>query len=148
MRTLINTSNHHVVQIKVCLFSQVSCIGIAFPTCLNINNILCHYAPSTKDEEEEGGDAKLMTLHNGDLVKIELGVHNDGHPVLLAYSLVVGGGAEDPLILAARQILRVHLEEIKAGVDTIDASKKINQFVSGLDVKFFEGTWDAQLTDK
>jgi ERBB-3 binding protein len=126
--------------------SQASFIGVAFPTCLNINNILCHYAPSTKDEEE--GDSRLTTLHNGDLVKIELGVHDGGHPVLLAYSLVVGGGAEDPLIMAAHQILRVHLEEIRAGVDTLEASKKINQFVSGLDVKFFEGTWDLQLTDE
>lgn len=136
-RPPINTSNHCVLQNKV--FTLPSLIrpitGIAFPTCLNINNILCHFAPIKDDED----DPKLTTLHTGDIVKIELGVHSGGYPALLAFSIVVGGDMNDPLLVAARQILQVHLQEIRAGVDTHDAAKKIQQFVSGLDVKFFEG---------
>ena len=81
----------------------------------------------------------MSILHTGDLVKIELGVHSGGYPGLLAYSIVVGRSVDDPLLVIARQILQVHFQEIKAGVDTYDAAKKINQFVSGLEVKFFEG---------
>lgn len=66
-------------------------------------------------------------------------MHSGGYPALLAYSIVIGGDTKDPLLLAAHQILQAHIQEIKAGVDTYDAAKKIQQFVSGLDVRFFEG---------
>lgn len=44
--------------------------GIAFPTCISVNNVCGHYSP-LKDESS--------TLNNGDLAKIDLGVHIDGY---------------------------------------------------------------------
>ena len=66
------------------------------------------------------------------MVKIELGVHSDGYPVLLAYSIVIGGDAKDPLLLAAHQILQVHLKKSRLVLTPIDAAKKINS--SSLDL--------------
>ena len=43
--------------------------GIAFPTCISVNNICGHFSP-LKDESH--------TLKSGDLAKIDLGVHVDG----------------------------------------------------------------------
>jgi hypothetical protein len=43
--------------------------GIAFPTCMSINNTVCHFTPVTGDE---------TTIKAGDLIKFDLGCHIDG----------------------------------------------------------------------
>nr|QBK89270.1 MAG: metallopeptidase family M24 [Mimivirus LCMiAC02] len=57
--------------------------GIAFPTCISINNIAGHFSPHSND---------LTTIATGDLVKIELGVHIDSFPAMIAYTVVVTDG--------------------------------------------------------
>ena len=54
--------------------------GIAFPTCITVNNVAGHFSPHSND---------LTTISAGDLVKIELGVHIDGFPAMVAYTVVV-----------------------------------------------------------
>lgn len=56
--------------------------GIAFPTCISINEIAGHYSPCPEDS---------VKLQNGDLVKIELGAHIDGYSANVAHTIVVGG---------------------------------------------------------
>ena len=36
--------------------------GIAFPTCISVNNCVCHFSPLKSDAD--------VTLHTGDLVKM------------------------------------------------------------------------------
>ena len=43
--------------------------GIAFPTCISVNNVMGHYSPM-KDES--------TPLADGDVAKIDLGCHLDG----------------------------------------------------------------------
>jgi len=43
--------------------------GIAFPTCISVNNIFGHYSPM--------GDESTL-LSEGDIAKIDLGCHLDG----------------------------------------------------------------------
>lgn len=43
--------------------------GIAFPTCISVNNIVGHYSPLKSEDS---------ILKKGDLAKISLGVHIDG----------------------------------------------------------------------
>lgn len=43
--------------------------GIAFPTCISVNNILGHYSPMADESS---------LLVEGDLAKIDLGCHLDG----------------------------------------------------------------------
>merc|ERR1712168_1248292 len=44
--------------------------GIGFPTCISVNNIICHFSPLLSEPD--------MTLADGDVVKIDFGVHIDG----------------------------------------------------------------------
>ena len=41
--------------------------GIAFPTCVSVNECVCHNSPDKDDDTE---------LKNGDMVKIDMGVSN------------------------------------------------------------------------
>lgn len=64
--------------------------GIAFPTCISKNEIAGHYQPIDKDK---GGEA--ATLKDGDIVKIDLGVHLDGFAALCATTFTVGGDEQN-----------------------------------------------------
>uniref|UniRef100_A0A4W4HIC5 Peptidase M24 domain-containing protein n=1 Tax=Electrophorus electricus TaxID=8005 RepID=A0A4W4HIC5_ELEEL len=63
--------------------------GIAFPTCVSVNNCVCHFSPLKSDPD--------YTLQDGDLVKIDLGVHVDGFISNVAHSLVVGATKDTPV---------------------------------------------------
>jgi len=54
--------------------------GVAFPTCLSINECVCHMSPLPSESQ---------TLKEGDVVKIDMGVHMDGFIALVAHTLVV-----------------------------------------------------------
>ncbi|PIO36531.1 hypothetical protein AB205_0083450 [Aquarana catesbeiana] len=60
--------------------------GIAFPTSISVNNCVCHFSPLKSDQD--------YLLKNGDLVKIDLGVHVDGFIANVAHSFVVGASKE------------------------------------------------------
>ena len=57
--------------------------GIAFPTCISVDNVICHFSPCLLDEV-----ASKQSLEIGSLVKIELGVHVDGYPALVGTSFI------------------------------------------------------------
>uniref|UniRef100_A0A668AFI0 Proliferation-associated 2G4, a n=1 Tax=Myripristis murdjan TaxID=586833 RepID=A0A668AFI0_9TELE len=52
--------------------------GIAFPTSVSVNNCVCHFSPLKSDPD--------YTLKDGDLVKIDLGVHVDGFIANVAHT--------------------------------------------------------------
>jgi len=56
--------------------------GIAFPTCVSRNNYVGFYSPLDDTEK----------IENGDIVNIELGVHIDGFPAIIGYTVVVKHG--------------------------------------------------------
>ena len=63
--------------------------GVAFPVSISPNDICGHFSPLKEDS---------FALAQGDLVKIDLGVHVDGFPALLAHTITVGGA--EPLKVA------------------------------------------------
>jgi len=71
--------------------------GIAFPTCISVNNCVGHYSPLVSEDK--------VTLVEGDLVKIDLGVHVDGYVAVVAHTAIVGGvkaeGRKADVIMAA-----------------------------------------------
>lgn len=71
--------------------------GIAFPTCISINNCICHYSPLKSDPE--------LKLKNGDLIKIDMGGHIDGYIAVVAHSLVVGASKENPITGPAANVM-------------------------------------------
>lgn len=83
--------------------------GIAFPTCLSVNEVCGHYSPC-HDES-----TKLQTE---DLVKIELGAHIDGYTANLAHTVVIGGKAKDKkaaVTLAAYDAFQAAARVVKTG---------------------------------
>lgn len=55
--------------------------GISFPTCVNVNQVVCHYSPLEED--------KLPPLVVGDVVKIDMGCHIDGFCAVVAQTFIV-----------------------------------------------------------
>jgi len=55
--------------------------GISFPTCVNVNNIVCHFAPIEDD--------KSAPLAVGDVVKVDMGCHIDGFCAVVAQTFIV-----------------------------------------------------------
>jgi len=74
--------------------------GIGFPTCLSVNEVCGHFSPLKSEP---------ATLGDGDLVKIDLGVHIDGFIALAAHTVTVGDstvtGKKADVILAAQQAI-------------------------------------------
>jgi methionine aminopeptidase len=73
--------------------------GIAFPTCISVNNICGHFSPMADES---------ATLAEGDLAKIDLGAHLDGFIAQAAHTIVVSAdpaskvsGKKAEVILAA-----------------------------------------------
>jgi methionine aminopeptidase len=58
--------------------------GVAFPVCVSSNEVCGHYSPLASENNE---------LKEGDIAKIDLGVHIDGCIALVAHTVVVGGKA-------------------------------------------------------
>lgn len=82
--------NEELAQIYSSKKSKVS-KGIAFPTCVNPNHIPAHLSPESAEDEAN------LTLKNGDVVNIMLGVQVDGFPAIVGETIVVGESKENPV---------------------------------------------------
>lgn len=51
--------------------------GVAFPTTVSVNNVLQHFSPVPSDKE-----GAAQTLKKDDVVKVVVGAHIDGYPVV------------------------------------------------------------------
>jgi len=60
--------------------------GSAFPTCISVNNCVGHYSPLVTEDK--------IILEEGDVVKIDLGVHVDGYIAVVAHTAMCGAAAE------------------------------------------------------
>jgi len=84
--------------------------GIAFPTCISVNELLGHFSP-LKDESK--------VLKKGDLAKIELACHIDGFIASAGQSVIIGDEkAEDrraDVIMAAWTAAEAALRLVQAG---------------------------------
>ena len=71
-------------------FLSIYCFsGIAFPTCISVNNVICHYSPLISEPD--------TVLADGDVVKIDMGAHIDGYIAVVAHSFVVGESKDNPV---------------------------------------------------
>lgn len=93
--------------------------GIAFPVNVSINDIAAHYTPDIDDN---------LTLHEGDLVKIDIGVHVDGYIADSAFSVCIGERSH-PLIQAAEDALNEVIKTIRPGVTVGELSGLIEEVV-------------------
>lgn len=99
--------------------------GIAFPTCTNPNQIPAHLAPCNKEEPAN------MTLKEGDVVNVMLGVHVDGFPSIVAETIVVGQdvvtGKKADLMQAAHAASEAAIAQFQIGKKNWDVTTIVDR---------------------
>ncbi|KAJ2815457.1 hypothetical protein GGI24_006039, partial [Coemansia furcata] len=113
--------------------------GIAYPTSVSVNNIVCHYAPSENDATSQ------QTLKNGDVVRVQLGAHIDGYAAVAGGTVVIGSSAESPVtgktadaIAAAHYAAEAIQRMIKPGNKNMAVTEKVQKIASAFGCKPIE----------
>jgi hypothetical protein len=95
--------------------------GVGFPTCVSANACAGHFSPLSAD---------TTTLANGDVVKIDLGVHVDGFLALSARTIVINPPAEGisgktaDVIAAAHHAIAAAMRMIRPGTKVSPCTRK------------------------
>lgn len=118
--------------------------GIAFPTCLSVNNCICHFSPSKNDPDYQ--------LKAGDVVKIDLGAHIDGFIAVAAHTMVVGAkpdnkakGRGADVVLAAYHASQAALRLLKDGTSNYAVTEAVQKIAAEYKCKPIEGMLSHQL---
>jgi len=115
--------------------------GIAFPTCVSVNNIAGHFSPLKADQ---------TLLRKGDVVKIDLGAHIDGFIALAARTLVcepegdVTGRTAD-VITAAQVAMNAAIHCLQVGKNNEEVSEVIKRVAEAYHVTPMEGVLSHQM---
>lgn len=121
--------------------------GVAFPTCLSLNEVICHNCPLE-------GDSNPVLLKDGDIVKIDLGVHVDGNIAVLAHTVIVGSTPSPEAPLTGEQGNLFHCAHVMAETATkLIRPKRSNEevtvawekIVAAFGVNMVEGTLSHQM---
>ncbi|KAJ3304103.1 Proliferation-associated protein 2G4 [Kappamyces sp. JEL0829] len=117
--------------------------GIAFPTTVSPRHFACHLSPLSADPEAK------IELADGDVVRIELGVHVDGYIAQAGKTIVVGSGPvtgkKADVIKAAHTCLEAALRTIQPGGNSDDFIKRVAEITADFGVKAVEGMLSQQL---
>uniref|UniRef100_A0A182XJ80 Peptidase M24 domain-containing protein n=1 Tax=Anopheles quadriannulatus TaxID=34691 RepID=A0A182XJ80_ANOQN len=118
--------------------------GIAFPTCLSVNNCICHFSPARNDPD--------YLLKENDVVKIDMGAHIDGFIAVAAHTIVVGATPENKckgraadVVLAAYHASQAALRLLKAGTGNYAVTDAVQKIASDFKCKPIEGMLSHQL---
>jgi curved DNA binding protein len=119
--------------------------GIAFPTCISVNNCASHFAPLPGEPS--------YTIKAGDAVKIDFGVHFDGYISQCAHTIIVAQNSEEgPLsgrvadaICAAYFAAECAVRLLKPGSTNIDISNAIRKVADIFHVNPLEGVLSHEI---
>ncbi|XP_067687260.1 proliferation-associated protein 2G4-like [Haliotis asinina] len=118
--------------------------GLAFPTCISVNNCICHFSPLKSEPD--------VILKDGDLVKIDLGAQIDGFIAVVAHSLVIGASAENKVkgrkadvMMAAHLASEAALRLVKPGNENYNVTDNIQKVAESFKCKPIEGMLSHQL---
>ncbi|KAL5293479.1 PA2G4 family protein [Megaselia abdita] len=118
--------------------------GIAFPTCISVNNCVCHFSPTKNDPD--------YVLKTGDVVKIDLGAHIDGFIAVVAHTLIVGASADNKatgkkadVVLAAYNAVQTALRLLKSGNSNYLVTEAVQKVAETYKCKPIEGMLSHQL---
>lgn len=118
--------------------------GLAFPTCVSVNNCVAHYSPFESEDK--------VVLKDGDAVKIDLGVHLDGFVAVVAHTVVVGASAEKPVtgaqadvMAAAHAAAEVAVRMVKAGAKNTEVTEAVKRVAEAFGVTPISGALSHQL---
>nr|CAX74794.1 Proliferation-associated protein 2G4 [Schistosoma japonicum] len=114
--------------------------GVAFPTAISVNNIMCHYSPIDSEENDP------TQINTGDLVKINVGAHVDGYAAIVGHTFVVGAtqdnkitGRKADVILAAHTAAEAIMRLLKPGMENLKASEIVSKVVADFKCHAVEG---------
>jgi len=115
--------------------------GVAFPCCISLNHIVGHYSPLLSDES---------VLKNGDFIKVDLGVHIDGHIVVTGHTFVLNDGAiitgkQADVLLAAQTASDAIVRLLKPGNKNSGVSDIFSKISKDFGVTFVQGVLSHQL---
>jgi len=118
--------------------------GIGFPTCISINDVIGHFSPLASE-----GDS---TMKDGDVVKIDLGVHVDGFIAIVAHTIVIGSstdkkvtGRKADVLLAAHYATEAAYRLVKPGNSNEDVTNMVTKVAEQFKCKPVEGMLSHQL---
>lgn len=98
--------------------------SLAFPINISINDFAAHYTPDIDD---------ALTLKDGDLVKIDIGVHIDGYIADTAFSVRIGDKS-DVLIKASEDALKQFLDFVSPGKTIEELTTLIEEVITSYGV--------------
>lgn len=112
--------------------------GIAFPVCISVNEICGHFSPLKSEP---------FNLKEGDVAKIDLGVHIDGFIAQVAHTIVVSAdpkktpveGRKADVILAAYNALQAAVRTITPGAKNNDVTDIIGKVAESYKCNPVEG---------
>ena len=112
--------------------------GVAFPVCVSPNHIVANFAPLCEE---------TLTLAAGDLAKVELGVHFDGFPVLLAHTACVGPASPDDqrLLSAGYCALLGGVKALGANLDCERVTRVQEAVARAFNVSFLESSTTGEV---
>jgi curved DNA binding protein len=115
--------------------------GVAFPTCISINEIVGHNSPLASE--------CTQVLAEGDMVKIDLGCHIDGFVAVVANTIIVGeepaSGRKADVIAAARTAADCALRTLKPGNKNTQVTQLIQKVAQTFKVECVEGVLSHQM---
>lgn len=98
--------------------------NIAFPVNISINNIAAHYTSPVRDDN--------LTINDGDIVKLDIGVHIEGYIVDTAFTVSFNSDeALENIIQATEVAVDAAKMMAKPGINTRELGKKIESIVKG-----------------
>ncbi|MEM5766394.1 MAG: type II methionyl aminopeptidase [Candidatus Aenigmatarchaeota archaeon] len=114
--------NVKIIEIAESIENEIKKLGggIAFPVNISINENAAHYTPDLDDP---------TVLKEGDLVKVDFGVHVDGYIWDRAFSVVIGG-ENNILIEASKKAVENALKAIRPGIKVCEISEIIENTVN------------------
>ncbi|XP_075232328.1 proliferation-associated protein 2G4 [Lycorma delicatula] len=118
--------------------------GIAFPTCVSVNNCICHFSPLPSQPD--------YILKDEDVVKVDLGAHVDGFIAVVAHTIVIGASPDNKVegktadaILAAHNAAQAALRLLKPGNETYTITDAVQKICEDYHCKPVEGMLSHQL---
>uniref|UniRef100_A0A6M2DG24 Putative peptidase n=1 Tax=Xenopsylla cheopis TaxID=163159 RepID=A0A6M2DG24_XENCH len=115
--------------------------GIAFPTCISVNNCICHFSPTNTEPD--------YVLKEGDMCKVDLGAHVDGFIAVVAHTKVLTDGKitgrQADVLLAAHYASQAALRLLKPENETYMITDAVQKIAEAYKCKPIEGMLSHQL---
>ncbi|KAH7913583.1 peptidase M24, structural domain-containing protein [Hygrophoropsis aurantiaca] len=119
--------------------------GLAFPTCVSVNNTVSHFSPLASDP------LSSQVLAKEDVVKLHIGAHIDGMAAISAETLVVGATEQDPVtgrradvLKAAWHAAEIAMRLVKVGNKNWAVTDAVGKVAAAWECKPVEGMLSCQ----